>query len=84
MQKYINTIISSSLFQAIEHAIKVAAFIAASVFVTQLATELQNNPVILNLVSHNTVALLLVTLMNMAFAGIGKYLDLQKKSAGIK
>jgi len=81
MQKYINQIVTSTLFQAVEHACKVATFIAASMFVSTLATQLQNNPVILNLVSHNSVALLIFTLTNMAFAGIVKYLDLQKQNA---
>lgn len=71
-------IINSVEFQALEHALKVAGYVAASGFLATLVTELANNKTIANVMAKNPVDALVFMLVNMALAGAIKYVNLHK------
>lgn len=69
----------SQEFQAVEHSVKVAAYIGVSGFLATLVTEFSNNKDIANLVSQHPTDALIFMLVNMILAGLVKYVNMHKQ-----
>lgn len=76
----IKAILNSKEFQAIEHAVKVGAYVAVTGFVTAILTDLQHNGTLISLIAKNPVDAFAFMLVDMVLAGFVKYLNLHKQS----